>query len=60
LGSNTTVRPILFSGYSYYRTAACCGYLTSNQKLLIDTKHIKQVNVKLYSFTLTNKATDKQ
>jgi len=29
--------PIVFSGYSYSHTIVCCGYLTSNQTLLINT-----------------------
>jgi len=37
-----------------------CGYLTSNQKVLIYTTHIKKVNAKHCSFTLRNELTDKQ
>jgi len=41
-----------FSGYSYSRTIACCGYLISNQKnVLIYTTHIKKLIAKLHSFT---------
>jgi len=50
----------IFGGYSYSRTVACCGYLTSNQKVLIHTTHIKQAIAKLYSFALRSKTTDKQ
>jgi len=50
----------IFSAYSYSRTVACCGYLTSNQQVLIYTTHIKKVIAKLYSFTLRSKITDKQ
>ena len=39
---------------------ACCVYLTSNQKVLIYTTPIKKVIVKLYSFILRNKITEKQ
>jgi len=39
---------------------ACCVYLTSNLKVLICTTHIKKVIVKLYSFNLRSKITDKQ
>jgi len=35
-------------------------YLTSSQKVLIYTTHIKKVIAKLYSYTLTSKITDKQ
>jgi len=34
--------------------------LTSNQKVLIYTTHIKKVTAKLYSFTQRSKITDKQ
>jgi len=50
----------IFSRYSYSRTVACCGYQTSNQKVLIYTTHIKNVNTVLYSITLRSKITDKQ
>jgi len=40
--------------------ATGCGYLKSNQKVLIYTTHIKTVNARLFSFTLRNKITDKQ
>jgi len=52
-------RPIFFSDYSYSRTVTCCGYLTSNQKVLIHTTHIKKATAKLYSFTLKSKIIDK-
>jgi len=42
------------------RTVACCGYLTSNQKVLIYTKHINNVIAKLYSIALRNKIIDNQ
>jgi len=48
------------SGYSYSSTAACYGYLTSNQKALICTTHVKKVIAKLYCFTLRSKKSDKQ
>ena len=51
--------PIFFTDFTYSRTAACCGYLTSNQKVLIYTTHIQKVIAKLYSFTLRSKITDK-
>jgi len=35
-------------------------YLTSNQNVLIYTTHIKKVIVKLYSFILRSKFTEKQ
>jgi len=49
----------IFSGCSYSRTAACCGHLTSNQKVLIYATHVKVI-AKLYSFALRSKTTDKQ
>jgi len=52
--------PIFFNGYSYSRTVACCGYLTSNQNALMCTTHIEKVIDKLYSFTLWSKIIDKQ
>ena len=52
--------PIFFSGYSYFRTVACCGYLTSYQKVLIYTRDIKKVIVKIQSFTPRSQITDKQ
>jgi len=39
---------------------ACCGYLTSNQNVLIYTAHIKEVIPKLHLFILRSKITDKQ
>ena len=39
---------IFFTGFSYSRTVACCGYLTPNQKVLSYTTHIKNVIAKLY------------
>jgi len=33
---------IYFIGFTYSRSVACCGYLTSNQKVLIYTTHIKK------------------
>jgi len=39
---------------------ACCGYLISNQNVLIYTTHIKKVIAKLYSFALRRKITEKQ
>jgi len=33
---------MFFSAYSYSRAIACCGYLTSNQKVLIYTTHTKK------------------
>jgi len=47
--------PIFSTGFTYSRTVACCGSLTSNQKVLIYTTHIKKVIAKLYSFTLRRK-----
>jgi len=41
------------------RTVACCGYLPSNQKVLIYTTYIKKAITKLYSFTQRSKITDK-
>jgi len=32
--------PIFFTGFTCSRTVACCGHLTSNQKVLIYTTHI--------------------
>jgi len=34
----------IFTGFIYSRTVACCEYLTSNQKVLIYTTHIKKSN----------------
>ena len=34
--------PIFFTGFTYSRSVVCCGHLTSNQKLLIYTTHIKK------------------
>jgi len=51
---------MFFSGYSYSRTVACCGYLTYNQKVIIYTTYFKKAIAKLYSFTLRSKLTDKQ
>jgi len=60
--NNWSVRLILifFTGFSYSRTVACCGYLTSNQQVLIYTTRIKKVIAKLYFFTLRSKITDKK
>ena len=33
------ISPIFFSGYSFSRTVACCGYLRSNQKVSINAQH---------------------
>jgi len=52
--------PIFFTGFTYSRTVACCEYLTSNQKVLIYTTHIKKVIAELYSFTLRLEITDKK
>jgi len=54
------ISPIFFSGCGYSRAAACCGYLTSNQKVLVHTTHIKKVIPKLYIFILRSKITEKQ
>ena len=51
---------IFFSCYGYSRSVACYAYLTSNQKVLIHTTHIKEVIAKLYSFTLRSKIGEKQ
>jgi len=37
-----------------------CGYLTSIQKVLIYTTHIKKVIAKLYSLPLRSKVTDRK
>jgi len=37
-----------------------CGYLTSIQKVLIYTTHIKKVIAKLYSLPLRSKITDRK
>jgi len=50
----------IFHWFYLFPTVACCGYLTSNQKVLIYTTHIKKVIAKLYSFTLRCKITDKK
>jgi len=50
---------IFFTGFTYSRTVACRGYLTSNHKGLIYTTH-KKVIAKLNSFTLRSKITDKK
>jgi len=52
--------PVFFTGFAYSRTVACCGFLASNQKVLIYTTHIKKVIAKFYSFTLKSKITDKK
>jgi len=39
--SSLGLSPIFFSGYIYSRTVACCGYLTSNQKVFEFTQHTK-------------------
>jgi len=57
---NLTLSQIFFSGYSYSRTVACCGCLTSKQTALIYTTHIKKVTAKLHCFTLRSKITEKQ
>ena len=44
------ISPTFLSGYSYSRTVACVGYLTPNQKVLICTTHIKNVNANLIPF----------
>jgi len=36
------IKPNIFTGFTYSRSVACCGYLTSNQKVLIYTTHIKK------------------
>jgi len=54
-------KPNIFrSDYSDSRTVACCGYQTSNQKVLIYTTEINNVIAKLHSFTLRSKTADKQ
>jgi len=50
--------PIFFSGYAYSCTVACCGYLTTNKKVLIYTTNITKVITKLHSFALRSKKTD--
>ena len=47
----------IFTGFTYSRGAACCGYLTSNQKVLIYTIHIKTLF--LYSEKQNNWQTTK-
>ena len=32
----------IFHGFHLFRSVACCGYLTSNQKVLFYTTHIKK------------------
>jgi len=39
---------------------ACCGYLISNQNVLISTTHIKKGIARLYFFVLRRKLTEKQ
>jgi len=39
---------------------ACCGYLISNQNVLISTIHIKKGIARLYFFVLRRKITEKQ
>jgi len=46
--------------YSYSHSAACCGYLKSNQKVLIHTTRIKKVIAKCYSSIERSKLTDKR
>jgi len=50
----------MFNGKSYSRAVACCGYVTSNQYVLIYTTHIKKLTVRLYFFMLRSKTTEKQ
>jgi len=40
---------------SYSGAIACCGYLTSNQNVLIYTTYIKKVIARFYSFILRRK-----
>jgi len=35
-------KSIIFGGYAYFRTVACCGYMSSNQNVLIYATHIKK------------------
>jgi len=51
------IKSNIFTGFTYSRTVACCGYLASNQKVSF-TQHIKKVIVKHCSFTLRSKITD--
>ena len=55
-----TLGATFFSGYTYSRTASCCGCLTSNQNVLIHATPIKKANTILYSFTLRRTTTEKQ
>jgi len=40
-------------------SVACCGFLTSNQNVLICAAHIKKVIARLYFFILRSKITEK-
>jgi len=42
------------------RAIACCGYLTSNQNVLIYTTHMKKLIARLYFFILRSKISEKQ
>jgi len=41
-------------------SVACCGFLTSNQNVLICAAHIKKVIARLYFFILRSKITEKE
>jgi len=54
------ISPKILSGESYSRANACCGYLTSNQNVLICATHIKKRIAKLYFFIVKSKMSEKQ
>jgi len=58
LGSKTKSKN--FQSLKLFPYLACCGYQTSNQKVLIYTTHIKKEKAKLNSFIVTSKITEKQ
>jgi len=50
----------IFHWFYLFRSVACCGYLTSNQRSFNLHNTHQKVIAKLYSFTLRNKITDKK
>jgi len=57
---STTNKTENFQWLSFSGDIACCGYLTSNQNVLIYTTHIKKVPARLYFFVLRSEITETQ
>jgi len=67
LRSKTKLSPEIFSGHQNFQwldyrvipvlfiACSCCGYLTCDQNILIDTTHINEVIAKHFFFILRSK-----